>query len=336
MKKKTIACLALATAMCAGLTACGGKDKETTTAAATEAAVESTTEAATEAPAAAETKTWGDFTIDVPGGYEFKGGDVFDENDTRYFSVKKNSFAYFDFKSEDSEQNMMNQYDYNKKTYTNEQTDVKGSFAGIDWTGFQYSDGFGGYGFELYATSNDHFLRVSSAGFKFDDEVTKSVLESLKVAAGGAKEEAKSENTTEAATEEVTEETTEATTEEKVEFAVTLDMKGATANLPAGYTEIKNAAPTQYVFKSEETGGKYVYSCADGTKEDAMKKQADSLGGDVELQEFTICDRTWLGYSPYDNAYCVATDTNEGYFLIDMDYGTLEDLEAVIKYIEFK
>ena len=181
MKKKTIACLALATSMCAGLTACGGKDKETTTAAATEAAVETTTEAATEAPAAAETKTWGDFTIDVPGGYEFKGGDVFDENDTRYFSVKKNSFAYFDFKSEDSEQNMMNQYDYNKKTYTQDQKDLPATKVGdIEWNGFEYGGDFN-KGFELYATVNGKNIRVSSCGFKFDSPEAKAILGSIKL-----------------------------------------------------------------------------------------------------------------------------------------------------------
>ena len=338
MKKKNIACLALAATMCISLTACGGgKDTTTTTAATTAAATEAETEATTEAPAAAETKTWGDFTIDVPGGWEFKTGDTLDSNDTRYFSVKKSTFAFFDFKTESTEQNMMNQYNYNKNTYTNEQTDVKGTFAGIDWTGFQYSDGFGGYGFELYTTTSDHFLRISSCGFKFDDEATKAVLDSFKVgAAAEATTEAATEEKTEATTEATTEETTEATTEEKIDFAITVEMKGATANLPAGYTEMKNAAPTQYVFKNEETGGKIVYSCGDGTKEDAMDKQIQSLGGDTKLQEWTICDKTWLGYTPYDNCYCIAADTAEGYFLVDIDYGTLEDLEAVIKYIEFK
>ncbi len=126
----------------------------------------------------ATTENWGDYSVGVPEGWEFVKGDVFDEDDTRYCSVKKSLFYYFDFKME-TEETMNNQYGYNKNTYTNEQQDVSGTYGGIDWTGFQYSDGFGGYGFELYAIANGKPVRVSSAGFTFDSEETKTVLGSL-------------------------------------------------------------------------------------------------------------------------------------------------------------
>ena len=74
-----------------------------------------------------------------------------------------------------------NQYEYNKKTYTNEQKDVSGKYGDIEWTGFDYSDGFGGYGFEAYATANGKPVRVSCCGYKFGSEEAKAVLETLKI-----------------------------------------------------------------------------------------------------------------------------------------------------------
>ena len=163
------------------MTACGGSSTSTTSAPA--AQTEAVTEAETEAPKAgvtiAKTETWGDYTVGVPEGWEFKKGDTFDENDTKYCSVKKSSLSYFDFKME-TEETMKKQYEYNKNTYTNEQTDVSGKYGDIDWTGFQYSDGWGGYGIELYSTVNGKPVRVS-ATFKFDSEEAKAVLGSLKI-----------------------------------------------------------------------------------------------------------------------------------------------------------
>lgn len=127
----------------------------------------------------AETRVCGEFSVEVPAGWEFEQGDFFDENDTRYFSVKKSMFSYFDF-SADGEENIKQQYDYNKNTYTNEQEDKKGTFGDVEWVGFQYSDGYGGYGIEAYATIDGVMIRVSSAGFKFDAAETKIVLSSVK------------------------------------------------------------------------------------------------------------------------------------------------------------
>ena len=169
------------TLVAGAFTACGGSSTATTQASAvnTEAAT-----VATEAPAAgatiASTETWGDYTVGVPEGWEFKKGYSLNENDTTCCSVKKSSFKYFDFNME-KENIYMQKYEQNKATYTNEQTDVSGKYGDIEWTGFQYSDGAGGYGFELYATANGKPVRVSSAGFKFDSAEAKAVLETLKI-----------------------------------------------------------------------------------------------------------------------------------------------------------
>ena len=125
-------------------------------------------------------QTWGVFTVMVPEGWELRHGDALDENDPNVCSVKKSSFKYFDLKSE-KENVQKQQYEYNKNTYTNGQTDIPPTTIGsIEWTGFQYTNDFGG-GFELYAQSNGKYIRVSCAGFSFDSIETSAVLGSLKV-----------------------------------------------------------------------------------------------------------------------------------------------------------
>ena len=184
MKKPLLFLLMLLCAI-ACLTACG-EDEDDDKGSSRKKKKPTPTEEVTETPTPegvviGATETWGDLTVGVPTGWKFRKGDAFDEEDTRYCSVIKSDFiTYFDFKMETKEIMEM-QYNYNKQTYTNEQTDVSGTFAGIDWTGFQYSDGWGGYGFELYAMVGEKPIRVSACGFAFDSDAAKAILESVVV-----------------------------------------------------------------------------------------------------------------------------------------------------------
>lgn len=128
----------------------------------------------------AEVKEWGDYTVSVPSGWTFREGDAFDDTDKRYCSVKKGDLYYIDFIMDENEDTIMNSYNYNKNTYTNEQVDVSGTYGDIAWTGFQYSDGFGGHGCELYSTVGKKFVRIAST-FGFDSPEVKGILESLKI-----------------------------------------------------------------------------------------------------------------------------------------------------------
>ena len=190
MKKKLLVCM-VTVVMALGLVACGNDPAPAATDAGSgteEAGSADTTDTTTDAGQTEEAfsmegateETWGDLTVSVPSGYTFRKGDVLDENDTRYCSVKKSDFHYIDFKMEDDD-TCKQQYDYNKKTYTNEQKDVSGTYADIAWTGFEYGDGLGGKGFEAYAKVNDKNLRISGAGCAFDSEEAKAILGTVKV-----------------------------------------------------------------------------------------------------------------------------------------------------------
>lgn len=186
MKQKLLFIL-LALCLCVCLTACGGDDDDDDRKSDSGKKSESRKDddedepTPTDAPAGltiATTETWGDLTIGVPEGWTFSKGDSLDADDTRYCSLKKSMLVFLDFKMED-ESLAKQHYEYNKNTYTNEQTDVSGTYGTIDWTGFQYSDGWGGYGFELIATVNEKPVRVSCCGYKFDSEEAKTILSTM-------------------------------------------------------------------------------------------------------------------------------------------------------------
>lgn len=192
MKRRSLIVAALTFTLAVGLTACGDEKKDDATQVTQQTGDDAgnTADSGTgdagsasdsvDMAAAAEQK-WGDFTIKVPSNWKLEGGDFSDKEDKRIFKVKKSDLVYFEIKDEESEDKMKMKYDSVKTTYTNEQTEVSGKIGDIDWTGFQYSDGMGGYGFELYGKAGSKFLRISACGYKFDDPTTTAVLETLKV-----------------------------------------------------------------------------------------------------------------------------------------------------------
>ena len=122
------------------------------------------------------TGEWGGYTFLIPDGFALKEAGEFSSYD---FALVKSDFSYFYFNTEADDEMMMAKYDQNKNTYTNGQTDFKARFGENEWTGFQYSDGFGGYGFEAYTTIDGHICRVSSAGFQFNSAESAAVLSSF-------------------------------------------------------------------------------------------------------------------------------------------------------------
>lgn len=194
MKIQKLFALALALILTLALfTACGKKDEaknqETKPDAAVDTQAQNDTEAPeeTEAPAetdapadpaavAGETVEYIGYSVLVPEGWELKEPGEFSSYD---FSVRKSDFYYFDFNTEAENENAMQHYNYNKDTYTNEQVDVEATYGENTWTGFQYSDGWGGYGFEAYTSFGEKIVRVSSAGFTFDSPEAQAILASL-------------------------------------------------------------------------------------------------------------------------------------------------------------
>lgn len=109
-------------------------------------------------------------------------------------------------------------------------------------------------------------------------------------------------------------------------------MDNATVGIPEGYTIVKETT-SQIVLDNDETGGRVAFWTGNVSADEQIRR---SMGEDssFEKQEWDIGDIHWVGYIPYDNAYTVATDAGDGYFLIDMQYGTMEELEMLIKGVE--
>ncbi|MBQ2603216.1 MAG: hypothetical protein II583_07400 [Oscillospiraceae bacterium] len=320
MKIKKMLLLFAVICLCICVCACGGSDSEEPDAQ-TDAPAADVTEEQTAEP---KTMSWGDWTVEVPADFELKGGDVFDENDTRYFSVKKSSFSYFDFKAE-GEDRIMSNYNYNKETYTNEQTDVSGSFGGNDWVGFQYGDGYGGYGFEAYTTVDGEMIRVSSAGFAFDNEIVGEVLGSLKYTPVSAE----APETTEPAGE--TEPVEEEPTEGAPVYVKIIELKDVYMGIPEGYTEKKDGTPSQYVMDNDETGGRISIWNSSGAIEDEIASIMGSI--DYELREETYVGMNW-SIAVSDGYYCFGTQLGDNVLVITIDYGgTDEEMESLISAI---
>ena len=288
-----------------------------------------------EAPAptesAPQTMSWGDWTVDVPAGFQLKGGDFLDENDPRYFSVKRSEFSFFDFKA-DGEERIMNNYKYNKETYTNEQKDVKETFGDNEWTGFQYSDGYGGYGFEAYTTADGEMIRVSSAGYAFDHELVNTVLGSLKHTPAETPAPAETATTDEAAPaeSEAAEPDTAETepTEGAPVYDRVLEFKDVYLGIKEGYTEKKDATPAQYVMVNDATGGKVSVWNSSGTAE---KSIASTMSGrEYEQREEDLNGMHWV-IASVDGFYSFATTIGDHVLQITIDYGgTEEEMQAFI------
>ena len=185
-----LAAMTLAASMMFTLTACGDSDsssksksdEKTSSAAAEDESTPGDEESKSgeEGNVTGEVKQWGIYSVLIPEGWTLRTGDVLDDNDENYCSVKKSDFSYFDFKCETEDVQKM-QYNYNKNTYTLNQADLpETEIASIKWNGFEYGNDFT-KGFELYGSSNGRFLRVSGVGFAFDSAEAKAVLGSLKV-----------------------------------------------------------------------------------------------------------------------------------------------------------
>ena len=169
--------LVLALTLCLTLFAgCGKKDDPTPAEDKTAVTDPAEKEMAKPAEVGGETVTYAGCSVLVPEGFALKEPGDFSYYD---FSVRKSDFSYFDFITTDDDDLIMSKYEYNKQTYTNEQVDVEAVCGDLTWTGFQYSDGWGGYGFEVYTTLDGKLIRVASAGFQFDSDVARAVLGSV-------------------------------------------------------------------------------------------------------------------------------------------------------------
>lgn len=196
-----LAALTLAGVMSLGFASCGSSDsssKSDTAGSNSTADAADDSQAATESQAGdskeitGETTAWGVYTFMLPEGWKLRTGDVFDDNDPEFCSIKKSDFSYFSLNCE-TEEVQKRQYEYNKKTYTLEQKDLPATtLNGIEWNGFEYGNDFS-KGFEIYGSSNGRFLRVSGVGFAFDSAEAKAVLGSLSVSAAKAESAAEGE-----------------------------------------------------------------------------------------------------------------------------------------------
>lgn len=128
-----------------------------------------------------ETQTWGNITVLVPEDMTLKGGNVLDEKNPDVVNIAKkdNAMNYFLITINDSEDGAKMGIDSTKEA--NEGSKDVEFEAGVKWTGVSYEYS-GSPAFQAYAEFDGRYAVVQSFGFATDDDVTTSVLSSLKVA----------------------------------------------------------------------------------------------------------------------------------------------------------
>lgn len=161
------------------LAACGDKKGGDTTGTGEGTAAE-TEKAGGEAKG--ETQTWGRYTVLIPDGYVLKGGDVFDEENTKAFNInnKDSSLTYFMFNTYD-EDSCKSSID-TTKDMNEGASDVSVVYNGVTWTGVAY-ESIGIACFSMYADfGNGDFVLLSAAGNAYDSDTTSAILSSLVLA----------------------------------------------------------------------------------------------------------------------------------------------------------
>ena len=131
---------------------------------------------------AGKTETWGNITVDVPEGMTLKGGSILDAEDPNVVNIAKddNALNYFLITVNDDEDSAKDGIDATREA--NDGAADVSIDAGASWSGVSY-DFSGTPVLHIYGTVDGKVVVVQSYGFATGDDVTKSVLSSLKIAA---------------------------------------------------------------------------------------------------------------------------------------------------------
>lgn len=170
-KKRLTALLALFS--CLALTACGGGEPS---------APSADDDPAPEEPGiTGELCSYGDFaSVLVPEGWTLEPY----QDEEYYVAIKRSHDRCFELTNYyDNEGGMESLYEYGKTVYTDEQTEISGTYNGIRWTGFQYHETAQLYSFRVCTTDLGlNYLMVAGTGYAFDSPEAEAVLSSIVMA----------------------------------------------------------------------------------------------------------------------------------------------------------
>ena len=129
-----------------------------------------------------KTETWGNITVLVPEGMTLKGGNILDKENPDVVNIAKddNAMNYFLITVNDDEEGAKSGIDSTREM--NEGAKDTTFSAGTEWKGVSY-DYSGVAVLHVYGEVDGKIVVVQSYGFKSDEDITKSVLGSLKISA---------------------------------------------------------------------------------------------------------------------------------------------------------
>ncbi len=182
-----ITALVLMLSIC--MVGCGKKDDSSNDAGSTGNAGQ-TTEAPTAKPTGT-TESWGVYSeVFVPDGMKLTGGSQIDKEDQNSMWVLKNDNAmnYFLFvisTEEQCQKDIASTKEYNKDSdKVSEMKDVSVQTGAYTWTGVSYLyETYSGPSpvVQMYTVIGDKAVNVRMAGFAYDSDITKAIMESIKL-----------------------------------------------------------------------------------------------------------------------------------------------------------
>lgn len=128
-----------------------------------------------------EVQSYGDFAaVLVPEGWTLEHY----REEQYYISVKRSNNRCIELTNfYDNEAGVKSLHEYSKSIYTDEQTEICGTYNGIQWVGFQYHETAQLYSFRVYTTDLGlNYLEASSTGYAFDSPEAEAILSSVVMA----------------------------------------------------------------------------------------------------------------------------------------------------------
>lgn len=137
------------------------------------------------------TESWGVYSeVFVPDGMTLTASSTTDKEDQNYVRLIKNEnmldYIYFNISTEEQcQKDVAATKNYNKDSdKVSEMKEVSVKAGSYEWTGISYMyETYGGTSpvVHMYAVIGDKAVNVRMAGFSYDSEIAKAILESIKL-----------------------------------------------------------------------------------------------------------------------------------------------------------
>ena len=132
--------------------------------------------------------------------------------------------------------------------------------------------------------------------------------------------------------------TEEPTTMEVVDLGpsvYTAELTYITLQVPDGFERGKEDSKG-ILITNESSGARILFECGNGSAEAHVDKSIQESPNQLTKEEWDIGGVHWIGYQTYSDCFVLETNVQDGYLMVIIDYGYLNELNNLMPYITFK